>query len=410
MTCRWRPVLLLLLALALAGCAPSTTSPAPKPAAAPTAPGAAPPTAAQAANPPAAAVDGAAVSGTVQANAGEWERLKEAATREGRVVVAGPGFPALRNGVTEGFQRAHGIQVEYVGLPGGELMARLDREARAGKPTVDVNIAGNNSVWIIGERGQLDNVVPLLVDPDVVRSSVWRDGAVRLVPPSPSMPKDFYGGLQTAEWVMTDLFVDSDVVPPGAITSWQDLLKPEYKGKIASQDPRQPGPAWSTVGYLDRLFGIDYLRELYKGQEVVLTADTRQLAEWVARGTYPIGIALYQASIEPMKAAGLPLERVYPSDGPGILTGGFGSVMKIKDGPNPSAAAVFLNWWASRDAQEMYEGAVQEMSLRTDVSHKVPDYIVPRAGVEYRYNAYDPDQHYNSTLPTTSALQEIIGR
>ena len=90
---RWRPVLLLLLALALAGCAPSTASLAPKPAAAPTVPSAAPPTAAAAANPSAGAVDGAAASGTVQANAGEWERLKEAATREGRVVVAGPGFP-----------------------------------------------------------------------------------------------------------------------------------------------------------------------------------------------------------------------------------------------------------------------------------------------------------------------------
>jgi iron(III) transport system substrate-binding protein len=265
-------------------------------------------------------------------------------------------------------------------------------------------------VWILGERGLLDNVAPLLVDPEVVNPTVWRGGGPRLVPPSPSMAPDFHGGLQTAEWVMTDLFVNPDVVPPGAITSWQDLLRPEYRGKIASADPRQAGPAWSTVGYLNRLFGPDYLRDLYKGQEVVLTADTRQLAEWVARGTYPIGIALYQAAIEPMKAAGLPLERVYPTDGPGILTGGFGSAMKIKDGPDPAAAAVFLNWWASREAQEMYEGAVQEMSLRADVSHKVPDYIVPRPGVEYRYNAYDPDQHYNQTVPSISALQEIIGR
>ena len=58
----------------------------------------------------------------------------------------------------------------------------------------------------------------------------------------------------------------------------------------------------------------------------------------------------------------------------------------------------------------MYEGAVQEMSLRSDVSHKVPEYIVPRPGVEYQYNAYDPDQHYNSTVPAIGALQEAIGR
>ena len=190
----------------------------------------------------------------------------------------------------------------------------------------------------------------------------------------------------------------------------KDLLKPEYKGKIASHDPRQPGPAWSTVGYLNRLFGPDYLRELYKDQEVVLTSDARQLAEWVARGTYPIGLGLYMASIEPMKAAGLPLERVYPEDGPGILTGGFGTVMRIKDGPHPNAAAAFINWWASREAQEMYEQAVQEMSLRVDITHQVPGYIVPKPGVDYPYNAYDPDQHYNSTLPAVGKLQEALGR
>jgi hypothetical protein len=80
--------------------------------------------------------------------------------------------------------------------------------------------------------------------------------------------------------------------------SWKDLLKPQYKGKIAVYDPRRSGPGQTPVGYLATLFGNDYLRELYVGQQVRLTADNRQLAEWVAHGEYPIGIGLVQFAVE----------------------------------------------------------------------------------------------------------------
>src|SRR5207248_2606288 len=138
-------------------------------------------------NPPAASgasqPDGAP---RVTANAAEWERLKDAARREGKVVVLGPGIPA-----------------------------------------------------------------------------VWRGGALRVAPPSDSLPKDFYCCLQTAEWVMTDLFVNPQVVPPSAITSWKDLLRPEYRGKITASDVRSPGPGRTTAGYLWALFGEQYLRDLF---------------------------------------------------------------------------------------------------------------------------------------------------
>src|SRR5207247_1667286 len=53
--------------------------------------------------------DYAAAAARLRGDAAEWARLTEAATKEGTVVVAGPGFPGLRTGLTEGFQRAYGI-------------------------------------------------------------------------------------------------------------------------------------------------------------------------------------------------------------------------------------------------------------------------------------------------------------
>jgi iron(III) transport system substrate-binding protein len=182
-----------------------------------------------------------------------------------------------------------------------------------------------------------------LIDPDILQPAMWRFGTLKLNEPGPTtdLPADFKCSLQTAEWVMTDLFANTSIVKPGELASWKDLLKPQYKGKIAAFDPRRSGPGQTPVGYLAALFGNDFVEALYRGQQVKLTADNRQLAEWVARGDYPIGIALVQFAVEIYRKQGLPIERIFPKDGQGSLTGGFSVVMLIKNAP-PSACSAAL--------------------------------------------------------------------
>jgi ABC-type Fe3+ transport system substrate-binding protein len=417
--CYWRGIFASILLLALA-CAPSagtsTGAPSAKPAAATSAPATQPVAQAPAgasAQPAAvesAEAQSAAGAAQLKADAAAWQRYQDGARREGKVVVAGPGFPGLRQGLTEGFQKAYGITVEYLGLGAGEVIPRVDRESQAGNVTIDVNIGGTSSCWTMADRGQIDDVTPLLVDPSLFNPASWRGGHMKPILPAPTQPKDFLCGLQGEEWVMTDLFVNPQMVPPDAIKSWKDLLKPEYKGKIISFDPRRPGSAQTTVAYLQTLFGEDYVRDLYLGQNVQLTADYRQLAEGVARGSYPIGIALVQANIEPLRAENLPLQRVFPADGPGALTGGFGTVHKIKNSPNPNAAAVFINWFASKDAQDMWEREMMETSLRTDVAHQVPDYVIPKPGVSYTIDDYNPDYFFSKRAPAIAKISDLLGR
>jgi iron(III) transport system substrate-binding protein len=398
----------LVVALLAGACAPA--APAPSGAAAPAKPaaGSAPAQPAAGSGPQAAAPAVQANAPAGRPDAAEWERVKAAARQEGRVVLSGPPFPGFRSAVTEAFQQAHGIPVEYIAITGAELMTRIDREARAGTVTIDASIAGNFSCWAMAERGQLENARTIMVDPSLHDPAVWRHGEMKFMRPSPGLAPDFACGLQTSDWVMTDLFVNREIIPPGTIQSWRDLLKPEYKGKIASFDPRRAGPAHTTVPYLHKMLGLDYLRDLYVGQDVMLASDNRQLAEWVGRGTYPIGIALVQGAVEPFRAQGLPLERVFPADAPGGLTGGFSIIKKEKNGPNPNAGTVFVNWFASREAQEIYEREVLEYSLRADVSHNVPEYVAPKAGVSY-IDTYDPEYYFQQT-EGLERLQTLLGR
>src|SRR5436190_389018 len=99
------------------------------------------------------ATETAAGAARLQADAAAWERFKEGARREGRVVVSGPGFPGLRQALTEAFQNTYGIAVEYLGLAPGEVIPRVDRESQAGNVTIDVNIGGTSSCWAMADRG-----------------------------------------------------------------------------------------------------------------------------------------------------------------------------------------------------------------------------------------------------------------
>ena len=345
-----------------------------------------------------------------KADAEQWARFKEAGKKEGKVVVAGPPFPNLRQAIVQAIQKDYGITVEYLGLPSGEAQVRLEREAKAGKLTIDAYLSGPGYTFTPADQQLIfEDAAKLIVDPAVLTPSAWRDGAPRILKPVPGAPPDFHPGLMGADWVMTDLFVNRTLVQPNVIRSWKDLLKPEYKGKIVSHDPRVGGSGGATLAYLWSLFGEQYVRDLYVDQGVTFTVDYRQLGEWVARGNYPVGLSLVQTIVEPLRAANLPVERIFPEDGPGTTLGGFSCLFKIRGSSNPNAAAVFLNWMLSKDGQEMWEKEMLETSLRTDVAHKVPDYVIPKPGVHY-VDGYDPDFYFNYRFPAESKIKEIIPR
>jgi ABC-type Fe3+ transport system substrate-binding protein len=343
----------------------------------------------------------------------KWAELQKKAKEEGQLVLAGPPFQGLRTALSNAFKERYGIELNYLGLNAGEVITRVDTESKAGKVGIDADLGGTSTCWAMSPRGEIESMNGKLIDPEILQPSAWRSGKPKLneAGPTTDLPADFKCSLQSAEWVMTDLFANTGIVKPGEIASWKDLLKPQYKGKIAAFDPRRSGPGQTPVGYLAALFGNDYLKELFVGQQVKLTADNRQLAEWVARGEYPIGIGLVQFAVEIYRKQGLPIERIYPADGQGSLTGGFSVVMLIKNAPHPNAAQLFANWFAGKEAQTIYESQMMETSLRTDISGtQVPDYVRRREGVAYPVDDYSYEHYAKFRVPAVEALQKELQR
>jgi ABC-type Fe3+ transport system substrate-binding protein len=347
------------------------------------------------------------------ADPAKWAEVQKKAKEEGQLVLAGPPFQGLRAALAEAFKKDYGIDLEYLGMNAGEVITRVDTETKANKVSIDANLGGTSTCWAMSPRGEIENMNGKLIDPDILQPASWRSGKPKLNPagPGPNQPADFRCSFQTAEWVMTDLFANTSMIKPDEIASWKDLLKPEYKGKIAAYDPRRSGPGQTPVGYLAALFGQQYLKDLYIGQQVKLTADSRQLAEWVARGEYPLGIALVQFAVETYRKQGLPIARIYPKDGEGSLTGGFSVVMLIKNAPHPNAAQLFVNWFGTKEAQTIYEAQMMETSLRTDITGtNLPDYVRPKPGVAYPVDDYAYEHYFNIRQPAVEMLQKELQR
>jgi ABC-type Fe3+ transport system substrate-binding protein len=379
--------------LALAGCAPQAaapaSAPASKPAAAPAQPAASAPQAQQPAPLPA-----------------EWTRLLEAGRREGKVVVIGPPFPNLREAYTQEFPKDTGIQLEYLGVPQAEITVRAEREAASGQPTIDAMIGGGGELNNMLPKGYLDPIKPLLVLPEVVDPTAWKgDRGVKWM--------DQQGQFMPigSSWVMTDLFVNTQQVPPGSIRSWNDLLDPKWKGRIIAHDPAIIGSGAAVGRYLLTKFGEQFVVDLFVGQQPVLTNDSRQVSEGVARGTYPIGMGSAVVDVEEFRKVGLPIAREFPADGPGSLVGGASVLKLVKGAPNPNAANVFVNWGLAKNGQTAFSRAILEVSLRKDVpTDHLPPYIVPKPDAVYDVDQYDYDFYMNTSPVLFQRLRALLGR
>jgi ABC-type Fe3+ transport system substrate-binding protein len=338
-----------------------------------------------------------------QAGAGEaWIRTLAAARKEGTVSVVGT--PSLAAAFAEAFKRDTGIELQYLGLNPAEAQVRLAREAKANNITVDVAVGGSSDLLTLLPAGLLNPILPQLLLPTVTDSKNWRGGAIRWADNASSHM------LKGSRYIVGWPVVNADIVKPDAIRSWRDLLKPEYKGKIAAFDPRAGGPGQGVAGYLTDRFGIEFVKQLYLGQEVQYATNNRQLVEWAARGTAPIILGSIQSVIEQFKGAGFKLAVLAPEDGPGYLTSGFSVLEQLKGTlPHPNAATVFINWYASRTGQEVYTKVMLEPSARRDVELEiVPDYVKPKDGVDYP-DTYSEDWYVNVRPKVSKLVIDALG-
>ncbi|MDL2229836.1 extracellular solute-binding protein [Treponema sp. OttesenSCG-928-L16] len=126
--------------------------------------------------------------------------------------------------------------------------------------------------------------------------------------------------------------------------TWKDLTDPKYKGEIILSNPALSGSAYAQIYMVWKLYGDTVLKQL--AENAVFVASSTAVPESVARGEYAVGVT-GEGNIASYITQGAPVTYVYPQDGTGAR---FDATGIIKNGPNPKAAELFMDFITSEEA------------------------------------------------------------
>jgi iron(III) transport system substrate-binding protein len=334
-----------------------------------------------------------------------WEETLAAARQEGKVVISGPPIPELRQALPAAFKARYGIAVDYLGARGGtEAAARMRSERQAGIHSVDVVFAGSQSMALIFYPEKwLQPLKPALQLPEVLDGSKWKKGKLWFADP------DEQYILRLSNTVTKMFHINTDLVKPGEIRSVKDLLNPKWKGKIALQDPTVSGSGSNQAAHLYLQHGADFIKQLYVEQKPVISRETRQITDGLARGAYAITLGAEDGKIETLKAEGAPvtiLENI--TDLYDEISASFGQVAILDPAPHPNAAKVFVNWIASKEGNEVFNRAIGTAPTRNDVDESyLPPEIIPKPGAEY-FDTFDWEFTVTKKPEIRRRIKEIL--
>ncbi|HLH26086.1 MAG TPA: ABC transporter substrate-binding protein [Chloroflexota bacterium] len=320
---RLRAAHLVLLAL-LAACAPAA------PAARPTG-SSAPPAAASA---PTAAPAATQFSPALQA-------IVDGARQEGQLtLIWGEGTMGGTEGarrIAEGLNRTYGLNLNVQFTPGpsmANMMTKLTEETQAGRrASTDVMVGyGVHMAALVQAQGLLP------VD--------WQSWAVNIRNPELIAANGAAVTFQTSYSGITynTQRLTGDNVP----RSMQDLLKPQYKGRLAST------PYGATFDYLatDEVWGEqrtdDYLRRLSDQLAGLIRCNE---TERIASGEFDaLALDCSQSNALEAKAKGMPVDIVIPSDAVFLIP----LYMAVpKTAAHPNAAKLWIDYALSREVQDL---------------------------------------------------------
>jgi iron(III) transport system substrate-binding protein len=173
------------------------------------------------------------------------------------------------------------IKVEYVGLDSGPMESRVRTERQAGQYLWDVRLGGAAGAvgYRLAKEGWMQPLKPALMLPEVLDDSQWLGGFDAGF--SDQARRYVYGFVSNLAYFVR---VNRALVPESELSSAEQLLDPRWKGKLAMPDPRVQGTSRLALAGLRKELGDEALQALIVSQEMVLTADNRQAAEWVVRG------------------------------------------------------------------------------------------------------------------------------
>lgn len=269
---------------------------------------------------------------------GADQALIDAANKEGKVVwyTSLVQDQAVRPLAAAFEAKYPGVKVEAVTGTVAALLLKINDELKVNKLQADVH-HGGGTVALLAKAGQVADYIP-------ASAAAW-----------PADVKDAKG-----QWVAE---VVSFLVPAyntdmideaGAPKTYEDLLKPEFTGKIAwATSMTQGGPPGfigTVLGIMGQEKGMDYLRALSKQKIINIPANQRAVLDQVIVGEYPLALATFSHHSDISAAQGAPVKWIALQP---MVTATADPIFLMKAAPHPNAGKLFIDFVASDEGQQV---------------------------------------------------------
>ena len=239
----------------------------------------------------------------------------------------------------EAFQKKYGIRVNYIRADSNEVTLRIQNEGKAGRVQADV-FDGTGATAALKKNNLVAKYIP--------------ESAKRL--PDRYKDKDGY-------WVATNLYVltpafNTELVKKGTQPkTFQDLLDPKWRGKIAWNSSTTPSGGAGFVGVvlanMGEEKGMAYLRQLAPQKITGLQVAARQVLDQVIAGEYAIALNIFNNHAVISASKGAPVEWI-PME-PALAV--FSCLSLTAGAPNPNAGKLFIDFLMSDEGQKLYRAA-----------------------------------------------------
>ena len=259
------------------------------------------------------------------------------------------------------FEERTGIWVEIVTGGTSQLLERIEQEQAA--PKADIMFGGG--------------VETLSAHRELFRQADCPNGD--------ALQEEFRQG--DAAWTPFSalpvvLIYNTKLVDPACLAGWEDLLRPEFAGKIAFADPAKSGSSFTALVTARYACGDEILQTLPAQLEGRQLDSSGDVLSAVADGTYLVGITLEETAMQRI-AAGDNLAIVYPKEGTSCVPDGTAVVLGA---PHEENAVKFLDFTLSEAVQQLLGSRFYRRAVRAGVD--APEALPPLEDIALvRYDA-----------------------
>lgn len=203
------------------------------------------------------------------------------------------------------------------------------------------------------------------------------------------------------------IFYNKDLIEKDGLTipeSWEDLTKPEWKGKIAYCLPSKSGSAYTQLctmilGHGGKEAGWDFIKKLYDNLDGKIVDSSGKCHKMVADGEFYVGITIEKSAI---KYADDPsVGFVYPKDGTSAVPDG---VALVKGCPNEENAKLFIDFVTSKECQTEQSQNWGRRPVRSDMEvgdgmAKLDDLVLVDYDFDWAANEKEANiEHFNDIM------------